>query len=299
MGPSVFSSKFTFILIVFFYSAAFAAEPSVVVINKPRNDRTYMYDLLKLALNYSTKNYQYTTNSETLTHPAQMEAVKDGELSLMWGGTSEQMEKDYLPVRIDGYRGVMSMRFLIIRTGDQARFDQVQSIQDLKSITFGQGAAWQDSDILEYAGLQVVRAVKKESLFHMLAGGRIDAFPRGATEAWDEVESHPQSNLTVEKHLVIYYPLPTYYFVHRGWPELAEDIYSGLEKAIADGNFDKYFYNNDRVKTFFENANLKERRVIKLENPFMPKQQGPMVAEKLQFSIDELIMSSEKAKSAN
>ena len=249
-----------------------AAQQKTVVTNMKSNVQTdYMNGLLRLALSYSDKNYTFSSTSEVYSRPRVMESVKSGEISVMWGGTSEEMESQFIPVRIDAYRGLMNHRLLFIRQGDQARFDQIQTLDDLRQIRFGQGRSWQDAAILEKAGLNVVKATKKPSLYHMLDGGRFDAFPRGANEVWTELSAFPELKLTVEKNLVLIYPLPTYFFVSPKDPELARDIEFGLESAIKDGRFDEYFYNSPEVQEALEKANLKNRRAIHIANPFLPK----------------------------
>lgn len=247
----------------------------------------YMQGLLKLALTYSGKSYVYSTTEETYSRPRLMESVKNGSVSLMWGGTSDQMESDYLPIRIDAYRGLMSHRVLIIRNGDQSRFDTVKTLDDLRKIKFGQGRSWQDASIMESAGFNVVKSTKKPGLFYMLDGGRFDAFPRGANEAWSETAAFPNLNLAVEKQLVLVYPLPTYFFVHKGDPELAKDIETGLEAAIKDGRFDNYFYNSKEVKDALERADLPNRRAFYIKNPFLPKA-TPLERKELWISIEDL-----------
>jgi len=247
----------------------------------------YMQGLLKLALNYSGKHYTYSTTEETYSRPRLMESVKNGSVSLMWGGTSEQMESDYIPIRIDAYRGLMSHRVLIIRNGDQSRFDSIKTLDDLRKIKFGQGRSWQDASIMESAGFDVVKSTKKPGLFYMLDGGRFDAFPRGANEAWSETSAFPKLNLAVDKQLVLVYPLPTYFFVHKGDPELAKDIENGLETAIKDGNFDNYFYNSKEVKDALDRADLPNRRAFYIKNPFLPKA-TPLERKELWISIEDL-----------
>lgn len=259
-----------------------------IVYNKPaKPGRGYMQDLLKLALDYSGKPYTYQITDETYSRPRQMESVKNGSLSLMWGGTSDEMEGDFIPVRIDAYRGLMSHRVFIIRQGDQARFDNIKTLEDLQRIDFGQGRSWQDAKIMEQAGLHVVKTTKKNGLFYMLDGGRFDAFPRGANEAWNELAAFPQLPLTVEKNLVLVYPLPTYFFIHKGLPELAQDIEAGLENAIADGSFDRYFYASKEVKDVIQVADLPNRRAIYIPNPYLPKE-TPLDRPELWLSIDDL-----------
>lgn len=248
------------------------AQQKTITINMKSNVQTdYMNGLLKLALGYSNKTYVYENTNEVYSRPRLMESLKNGSVSVMWGGTSEEMEKDFIPIRIDAYRGLMNHRLLFIREGDQARFDKVQTLDDLRKIKFGQGRSWQDAAILESAGFNVVKATKKPSLYYMLDGERFDAFPRGANEVWTELTAFPDLPLTVEKNLVIIYPLPTYFFVTQHDTELAKDLEAGLEAAIADGAFDRYFFSSPEVKDALSKADLKSRRAFHISNPFLPK----------------------------
>jgi hypothetical protein len=165
----------------------------------------------------------------------------------------------------------MNHRLFFIRQGDQARFDNIKTLEDLKQIRLGQGRSWQDASILESAGLDVVKTTKKPSLYHMLDGGRFDAFPRGANEVWTELSAFPDLKLTVEKNLVLIYPLPTYFFVSHKDPVLAKDIEFGLESAIKDGAFNKYFYGSPEVQEALGKADLGNRRAIRINNPYLPK----------------------------
>lgn len=249
-----------------------AAETKTVTTNMKSNVQTdYMNGLLRLALSYSDKNYIFATTTEVYSRPRVVESVKSGLISVMWGGTSEEMERDFIPIRIDAYRGLMNHRLFFIRQGDQARFDNIKTLEDLKRIRLGQGRSWQDASILENAGLNVVKTTKKPSLYHMLDGGRFDAFPRGANEVWTELSAFPDLKLTVEKNLVLIYPLPTYFFVTHKDPTLAKDIESGLESAIKDGTFNKYFYDSPEVQEALEKADLGNRRAIRISNPYLPK----------------------------
>lgn len=251
---------------------ATAVEKKTITTNMKSNVQTdYMNGLLKLALSYSDKNYIFVTTSEVYSRPRVMESVKAGSISVMWGGTSEEMEREFIPIRIDAYRGLMNHRLFFIRQGDQTRFDHIHTLEDLKKIKFGQGRSWQDASILENAGLQVIKATKKPSLYYMLDGARFDAFPRGANEVWTELSAFPNLPLTVEKNLVLIYPLPTYFFVTPKDPALAKDIEDGLESAIRDGAFDRYFYNSPEVKEALDKADLKNRRAIRIPNPYLPK----------------------------
>ncbi len=286
------NTKIIFSLITLFVCAisggALADSELAITYNKPnRVQSDYMQELLKLALRQSGKQYTYLTTAETYSRDRVMESMKSGDITVMWGGTSAQMEDDFIPIRIDAYRGLMSHRILLIRKGDQARFDRVQTLDDLRQFSLGQVRTWQDSDILEKSGFKVVKITKKPGLFHMLDGARFDAFPRGANEAWNELAAFPTLALDVEKNLVLVYPLPTYFFVSKHRPEVAQDLEEGLEKMLADGSFDRYFYASKEVKDVLIKADLPNRRAFYMENPFLPKA-TPLERKELWISLDEL-----------
>lgn len=231
----------------------------------------YPLGLLKLALSYSSTPYTYEPTSEVETQGRQLGEVEAGDLSVMWAGTFKEIEQRLRPIKIPVFRGLLGHRIFIIRQGDQPRFSAIKTVDQLKQqITLGQGRFWADTQILEAAGFQVVPTTKYDGLFYMLDGGRFDAFPRGVHEPWVEIKDRKDLPLTVEKELMIIYPMPMYFFVAKDNAKLAEDIRSGLEKAIADGSFNEYFYNNPMIKDVLKNAHLKQRRAFRIDNPLLP-----------------------------
>lgn len=287
--------KSVIILFMLFFSVAGSAANFDVGINKVRDsNNTYMLNLLKLALSYSNTPYQFIETEERLSKDAQYQAALHGSIAVFWGGTSPEQESTFIPVRIDGYRGLMSLRFMIVRAEDKTRFQHINSLQQLSQISMGQGRGWKDGDILRSAGFKVELSSKKKGLFHMLDGGRFDAFPRGATEAWAEVEANKDLPLMVEEHLVIRYPLPTYFFVNKGREKLAKDIEFGLKTALQDGQFDRFFYASERVQRFLEQANLQQRTIIDLDNPFLTNE--AIASQQYNLSITDLIEGWQRIK---
>ncbi len=287
MAARFLASTFAALLSLLVSASALSASQEVGI-NQVRNRSTYMLDLLKLALSYSDKEYHFTEAPERLSKLAEREAALTGKIAVFWGGTSADQERDFIPVRIDGYRGLMSLRFLIIRAQDQAEFSKINTLAQLQAVTMGQGRGWRDGQILEASGITVARSTKKTGLYHMLEGERFDAFPRGATEAWVETENFSHLDLIVENHLIVRYPLPTYFFVSKKYPQLAADIEYGMLAALNDGSFDRFFYNNDRVQAFLENADLEHRRVIDLDNPYIPAESKAVVSQYM-LDIDDLL----------
>jgi hypothetical protein len=104
-------------------------------------------------------------------------------------------------------------------------------------------------------------------------GGRFDAFSRGVHEPFGELASRPElKDLTVEKHLMLVYRMPFYLLVAKENKALARDLEEGLNLAIADGSFDKTFFNDPAVKDVLAKADMKNRRAFYLDNPTLSKE---------------------------
>jgi hypothetical protein len=228
--------------------------------------------VLKLALSKSMPNAQFQALPQFAEQARAVEYIQEGKMSVMWAGTKPEYEQQLIPIRIPIEKGMLGYRIFIIRKGDQARFDQVKSLADLKALRAGQGRFWGDTAVLKAAGLPVVTPVKYPNLFPMLEGGRFDYFPRAVHEPWSEVEQHKDLNLVVEKHILLVYPFAMYFFVSRDKPQLAEAIRSGFETAIRDGSYDKLFYGNPLVANALSQSRLKDRLVIRIPNPYMSAQ---------------------------
>jgi len=232
----------------------------------------YAAKMIKLALDHIDHKYETEAVSGDLTQLRMVEDTMAGNLDIIWAGTSKELEDQLEPVRIPLYKGLLGHRFLIIRKGDQPKFDRVKNLDDLKQLSLGQGTAWVDTKILEANGLKVVKTMKYQNLFFMLDGGRFDAFPRAVFEPFSEVDKHPNLNLTVEQHLMLVYKMDFYLFVNKNKKQLAKDLELGLNRAIADGSFEKLFMSSPSVQEAISKGDLRNRLVIPLNNPFNSKE---------------------------
>lgn len=192
-----------------------------------------------------------------------------GRINVLVRATTQALEQRFIPVRIPVDKGLLGYRLLLIRADDRARFAAMRDVNDLSTVKMGQGKDWADVAILRAAGLQVVEGANYEGLFGMLAVGRFDGFSRAVDEALREVEeqraTYPQ--LVLEPNLLLYYPLPRYFFVRRN-PEgaqLAKRIETGLELMIRDGSFERIFQRFK--KQIIDRADLPHRRLIAIDNP--------------------------------
>lgn len=225
-------------------------------------------DVLNMAFSYDkSETYNLVQLPEEVNQARLRNMVAEGSLDLMWVGTKPDIEQNFRPIRVPLFKGLLGHRIFIIRKGDQARFSQVRNFGDLLKLEAGQGRFWGDTQILESAGIPVVKPVNYPNLFHMLDGERFDYFPRAVHEPWSEVASRPELNLTIETELMLIYPMPLYFFTNINNEGLARAIESGLNKGIDDGTFDRMFFGNPDIKSALDRTNMKARRVFRIDNP--------------------------------
>ena len=198
-----------------------------------------------------------------------LNGMDTNEVDLFMAVTSKEYEKEYLPVYIPLFRGLMGMRICIVRGDNTAIFKGVNSLSDLKEFSAGQGELWADTDILEANDLTVVKELKYPNLFRMLEADRFDYFPRALHEPWSEIAQVPDLNLTVESSIMLSYKAPFYVFVHKSNSVLADHLTEQLELMVRDGTFLEMFYRDKKVSSALEQARVEDRIVIDLKNPFL------------------------------
>lgn len=247
----------------------------------------YAVGALRVALEYMEGDYQLDITQDPITQTRAIERLESDQMDVMWLSSNKQVEEQLLPVRFPLLKGLLGYRIFIINPESQSRFNRVESFSDLQELTFGQGAGWPDIEILQSNDLEVITTSKYDNLFYMVEGGRFDAFPRGVLEPWTELAARPDLPLAVEENLVLVYTLPFYLFVSPGKPELAQALHEGLDKALADGRFDQYFYGTDMIEDALTRSNLKSRQPFPLKNPSL-SDQTPLDREGYWLRLEDL-----------
>ncbi len=193
-------------------------------------------------------------------------ASDDRSINVLWNPGSAKLEQDFLTIKIPLRKGLLGYRVMLIRKDKQAMFENVRTLQDLKTIRFGQGTGWIDNTIFQHQDLPLVEAPYPQ-LFAMLDADRFDAFPRGVGEILDELEMQKEKfpNLTIEKNLLLYYPFPYYFFFNKKDAALKHRVETGLKIMLKDGSFDAIFlkYHQQAI----QKLDLRNRRMITLTNP--------------------------------
>lgn len=259
-----------------FVATAVGAQDAPIRLRTPRHAAArdpmggYAPELLALALSRTPRRYDIEQSPENLAQGrAVVEMLRpDAPIDVLWTVTTPERQAALLPIRIPVERGLFGWRVALVRRTDADRLAAVRTLAELARFQAGQKHDWPDTGILRANGLPVQTSSQYESLFGMLNLGRIDYFPRSVLEIQAELEAHPTLDLAIEPHLVLRYPSAMYFFVSPRRPELAADIALGLEKAQADGSFEKLFQRHFRDT--IESLRLRERRVLALSNPTLP-----------------------------
>jgi hypothetical protein len=248
-----------------------ASAVEIVRVPKPEFEGDHRYDyalqLLQLALSKSGTEYRMQAAETPMNQERQVLEIEAGR-SIDVGPipSSAEREARLLPVYIPINKGLLGWRLGLIRKGDKGLVAGIDTLDDLKRLRLAQGQEWPDTQILRANGIDVITAPKYEGLFKMLTGKRFDYFPRSMMEIWEE-QALNADTLEVEPRLALHYFYDAYFMVNRKNTRLAQDIQAGLEKAIADGSFDKLF--QQYFGEWLRKAHLETRTVIELRNPLL------------------------------
>ncbi|KQV78235.1 ABC transporter substrate-binding protein [Rhizobacter sp. Root1221] len=227
----------------------------------------YARQLLQLGLSKTGRDYRIESAAFAMNQDRQVRELEAGRtIDVAPIPSSVEREKRLLPILIPINKGMLGWRLGLIRKGEHDALARVRTLEDLKGVRLAQGQDWPDTQILQANGLPVITAPRYEGLFKMLTAKRFDYFPRSVMEIWEE-QVNNADQLEVEPHLALHYLYDAYFMVNRQNTRLAKDINDGLEKALADGSFDKLFlqYYGDRLRQ----ARLDTRTVIELTNPLL------------------------------
>lgn len=230
---------------------------------------TLVKEVVKRSERFDGIEYIYAKTGE----PAATRVLSDlesGKLDIVWTATSTDLEKRFIPVRFPIFRGLLGMRIGLIHQKDSQLLSNVQSKADLMRFKICTGKTWPDTHILDANGLVTAKSLKYPNIFEMmLAGNRCHFFARGVMEPFAEVASHPELPLTVDSHIMLRYRMPYMLFVSKSNPDLAEHLLEIMTEIFDEGLYDEMFFNDSEIKAVLSQANLKNRVIIDLENPYL------------------------------
>lgn len=235
----------------------------------------YKLEVIKSALELTRDTYGpylISTAAPKMNSLQAMRQLQNGELlNVFIALTNEDWESQTIPIRIPIRRGLLNYRILLTHKQYLPHLKKVNTVSDLMSLQVGMRHNWSLTEVLSLRGFNIIPSKSYDGLFTMLDNQRFHYIPRGINEIYDELESRKSKlkNVVIEPELILYIPSPTYLFVSPKYPRLAQRFEHGLEMMVANGQlkaiFDKYFTQH------IEQADLKNRRIITVGNPLLPK----------------------------
>jgi hypothetical protein len=229
----------------------------------------YKEALLRLALEHTVEDYgpyQFTTDAPWMNTLQAKKQLQTGEqLNVFIAVTTPEWEQETLAIKIPVRKGLLNYRLLLIHKDDQALFENITKLEELKALSVGLLHNWSITTILENQGFNIKRGSNYDGLFQMLDFHRFHYIPRGVNEIFSELEQRKAilSNVIIAPNIALYIPTPSYIFVSPQYPRLAKRLEEGLEKIIQNGNFERLFQEHfsDNIKS----ANLNQRIILKLD----------------------------------
>jgi len=271
----ILSKTFNSLLFLVLIGTTFLNAQTILVYPKLTQDdqktSEYTIKLLELALKHSGLNYSLKENSTKMVQTRSLEELKQNKIiDIVWSMTSKQREQDLQAIYVPLYKGLIGYRLLLINKKDKSKFQNIDSIKELKTLIAGQGHDWPDTKILRSNGIKVITGANYQGLFKMLTRNRFDYFPRSILEIWEEYEIHKHSDIIIEPRILIQYKTASYFFVNKENKKLALDLKNGFKKIINNGLFDKLFY--EYYRNFIDDGNIKNRKIFSLSNPQLTKE---------------------------
>ncbi len=239
------------------------------------DDRRHDYEieLLRLSLEKTVSDFgAYSMQGAAKMNQARSKAsVRQNRYTnlIRTFGYQKDFEYDYnvsyIPFPI--HLGLVGYRVCFIPDAIQQQLSDVKTSDDLLKFLHGQGKSWADVAILRYNGFKVTEIAEYESLFKMTAAGRIHLFCRGVNEVMYEYNNYKDmEGLALDRAMVIFYPMPRFYYTHKSNTEAIKRISVGLQRAYDDGSLLALWEKHYRESINF--VQLKGRRFFYFDSPF-------------------------------
>jgi hypothetical protein len=238
------------------------------------NTPSYEVSVLKLALDKTLKEYgPYELKpAPKINVSRSLQSIKANTFpnyfaSLGYNenyGSPEEITYVHFPVDL----GVLSYRTCFASQESLAKLATINSLDELRTLSIGQGRGWVDGAILKHNGFNAVEIEPYPNIFKMVAAHRLDLFCRGANEIKEEYDRWMQTEgLGYDRHILIYYPMPIFFYTNSLNKEAVARVTKGLHKAYADGSLMKLWLDYHQASVDF--AELDKRKVFRLENPLV------------------------------
>ena len=252
------------------------SSPIVLTYHSPDNDidtrKYYEIELLTLALEKTKDKYgdYKLIPSKKMTITRASYNLKENKIKnfILKDSVKNSYLKEFSFANFPVDRGIVGYRVSFISPKMKEKINDVKSLKELKTLKFAQGVGWLDTKILKLNGFDVRVISNYDSFFRMLTLNRIDLFPRGINELLPEYNAYKYlQKLDFDNTFALYYPLPRFFFMNKKNKRIIKRIEEGLKIGYYDGSVDKLFEKYYQPSIDF--VNMKQRKIYKIDNPFL------------------------------
>lgn len=250
------------------------AQELIVTLRAPDGEADrrngYIRDAVRLALDktrgvdgpYRLQQSLPMNKSRALLEAAQRSAPN----FLVITGPDAGRAAGLVPVLFPIHLGVIRYRVCFVHEPRRALVSGAGSLAALARLRHVQGRGWADVEILRANGFTVVEGGSYESLFDMVAVGRVDLFCRSVLEVGPEARAHAGlRGLALDDSLLLAYDLPQYLYTHPDNQPAIDRIGRGLRLAFADGSLQALL--RRYLQPSLQLLNLPRRRLFTLVTP--------------------------------
>lgn len=252
----------------------FASELMVIKYHQTKgfdDHHTYHYALIHQILeitrpefgDFKEQPYGSAPSAERQAH-----LLSEGRvLNVHWASPGTPIARaNVIPIPVDIVQGLQGYRICLINSQAAVDFKAISNVETFRRLSIGQGVGW--SDVAIYHSNHIKLLETQGDLFAMLGLRRFDCLPLGVNEieSFYEQKKPLYPFVAIEPSLLIVYEFPIYFYVSKKFPKIAERFKLGLNRLLANGEFDRLF--NHYHKKNIEQLNLGNRKVICLKSPF-------------------------------
>lgn len=274
LSVSKYATSVLFSVALLCFCGATKAATWVVTYPGPLYDgderHKYPQALLKLALEKTGVRYEMVASSRIKYQSKALRQLRENiEVNVVWSMTDRQREEDLLPIRIPIAKGLIGWRVLLTHKNKPFYKKDVSNLSDLLVYSPIQGIDWPDTKILQANGFNVLGAQNHAEAASLLSRQQADFYPRSVIEALTELQQEgADPDIRLKEGLALHYKAAMYFFVNKRNVTLARLLEVGLERAIADGSFDKLFY--EYHDEMLKQLALDKIMYFELDNPLLP-----------------------------
>ena len=234
----------------------------------------YHVDLLRLTLRLGPTDIAITPVCvEYPTEERRISMLQTGDqINTVFFGTTQDREDKLLAAYVPIYLGTTGLRLFMARPETRTELAHIQTLDELRKFSMGQGLGWPDGQILIDSGFNVIPG-RYKTLHRMLEFRRFDLYPRAYWQIIGEWNWMKQEapNIVVSPDIALYYPQPIYFFVSPKTPQLRDVIQTGLERAYSNGMLLNLLKNHRETTASFKEVNLRRIHLLRIENRSLPE----------------------------